>query len=178
MTADNVSPSVREIAALTARLRQLTAAGRTPDPVEDERFLADKRELLDRIAASREDGTTDVDEPELGCGYTRSAADAAGELAAEGRSIEQANAMVAAYLDDVSERVGVPVHRWGLDDTDLDDIRAVEAARTTSAVGQAHEAVASIPEPRTAEVDLMEPHATEPLESSDERVAEQAGEQR
>lgn len=86
--------------------------------------------------------------------------------------------MVVAYLDDVSERVGVPVHRWGLDDTDLDEIRAVEAARTSNAVGQAHEAVASIPEPRAVDDGLVEQHGAEPLESSDERVVERAGEQR
>jgi len=41
-------PSIAEIAALTARLRALSAA----DRVEVDRFLADKQDLLDRITAA------------------------------------------------------------------------------------------------------------------------------
>lgn len=48
MTDD--SPTVPEIAALTRRLRELSAAGRDADPDAVTRFLADKRALLDRIA--------------------------------------------------------------------------------------------------------------------------------
>lgn len=54
-------PTVREIAELTARLREITASGRHVDPAQDaaERaaFLADKDALLARIAAT--DPTTD-----------------------------------------------------------------------------------------------------------------------
>lgn len=57
-------------------------------------------------------------------GYVRSARQAARELAAEGRSIGEAEAMVSAYLDAVARATGLPVHRWGLDDVDLDAIRA------------------------------------------------------
>lgn len=45
-------PSVAEIAALTARLRRLSDAGARADDAEREVFLADKRDLLDRIAAN------------------------------------------------------------------------------------------------------------------------------
>jgi hypothetical protein len=43
------APSVREIAALTARLRALTTRGREADPGERAAFLADKQALLARI---------------------------------------------------------------------------------------------------------------------------------
>lgn len=42
-------PSVAEIAALTRRLRELSAPGRTVDPTERATFLADKDALLARI---------------------------------------------------------------------------------------------------------------------------------
>lgn len=45
-------PSVAEIAALTARLRQLSTAGARADADERAAFLADKEALLDRIAAT------------------------------------------------------------------------------------------------------------------------------
>ncbi|GAA5130195.1 hypothetical protein [Pseudonocardia adelaidensis] len=43
------TPSIREIADLTARLRTLTAAGRAVDPAERAAFLTDKTALLDGI---------------------------------------------------------------------------------------------------------------------------------
>jgi hypothetical protein len=49
-TPRNNTPSVAEVAALTARLRALTAAGRDADPAERAAFLADKDALLARIA--------------------------------------------------------------------------------------------------------------------------------
>ncbi|MGH3611296.1 MAG: hypothetical protein ACRDRK_01470, partial [Pseudonocardia sp.] len=49
------APSVREIAALTARLREITAQGRDVDPAERERFLADKDALIARITATETD---------------------------------------------------------------------------------------------------------------------------
>ncbi len=45
------SPTVAEIAALTARLRELSRPGREVDEVERAAFLADKQALLDRITA-------------------------------------------------------------------------------------------------------------------------------
>ncbi len=50
MTAhENGLPTVAEIAALTARLRRLSVAGRDADPAERAAFLADKDALLARI---------------------------------------------------------------------------------------------------------------------------------
>jgi hypothetical protein len=49
------APSLAEIAALTARLRALSAAGATADELERAAFLADKQELLDRIVAAEPD---------------------------------------------------------------------------------------------------------------------------
>ena len=48
----DTTPSVAEIAALTARLRALSNAGPDADPQERARFLADKDALLARIAAA------------------------------------------------------------------------------------------------------------------------------
>lgn len=54
-------PSVREIAALTARLRELSGRDRSADPVQDEAeravFLADKDALFARIPHAATDGT-------------------------------------------------------------------------------------------------------------------------
>ncbi|MDN5751466.1 MAG: hypothetical protein L0H64_23695, partial [Pseudonocardia sp.] len=44
-----VAPTVREIAALTARLRDISARGRAVDPAEREQFIADKDALIARI---------------------------------------------------------------------------------------------------------------------------------
>jgi hypothetical protein len=52
------TPSIREIAELTARLRRLSAAGRDADPVERAAFLSDKDALIARIeAATQRAGT-------------------------------------------------------------------------------------------------------------------------
>lgn len=48
-------PTVREIAALTARLRELSARGAGADPAERAAFLADKDALIDRITAALPD---------------------------------------------------------------------------------------------------------------------------
>jgi len=52
--ADESRPTVREIAALTARLRYLTASGRDVDAAERAAFLADKHALIERITAAAE----------------------------------------------------------------------------------------------------------------------------
>lgn len=49
------SPTVREIAEFTARLRDLSARGRSADPRERAAFLADKHALLARITDSQHD---------------------------------------------------------------------------------------------------------------------------
>ena len=46
------TPSIREIAELTRRLRELSNAGRDADPAERAAFLADKDALIARIEAS------------------------------------------------------------------------------------------------------------------------------
>lgn len=50
-------PSIAEIAALTARLQALSNAGRDADQAEVDRFLADKRDLLDRIDADLDESS-------------------------------------------------------------------------------------------------------------------------
>lgn len=60
---DGARPSVAEIAALTRRLRELSAPGRAVDPGERAAFLADKDALIARItdthAATDTDAATD-----------------------------------------------------------------------------------------------------------------------
>ncbi|QJY44808.1 hypothetical protein [Pseudonocardia broussonetiae] len=48
-------PTVREIAALTARLRDLTRPGAVADDAARAEFLADKEALLARIATNEEE---------------------------------------------------------------------------------------------------------------------------
>ena len=56
MARDDV-PSIREIAELTRRLRELSTAGRDADPAERAAFLDDKNALIARIqAATRSTG--------------------------------------------------------------------------------------------------------------------------
>jgi hypothetical protein len=148
-------PTVAEIAALTARLRTLSQAGRDADPAEVDRFLADKHELLDRIDADDLHGPTS--------GFTRSSALAVRELAAEGHP--DAEAMVCSYLDDVSERVGVPVHQWGLDESDMDESRTADARCTHDAVQHAHVAI----------TDRRTPEASAPFIVEETTVQDEAG---
>ena len=65
-------------------------------------------------------------EPEdlIWSGPTRSAEEAALWLARDGGSLDHARAQVRAYQDDVSARLGMSVHDWGIDDVDLDAIEA------------------------------------------------------
>ena len=231
------TPTVAEIADLTARLRALSHAGAAADPVERARFLADKDALIDRITANQrsdaraaafaaaaladvtraeaedggyalvgpsartwradpvtgrpiepasetehrtlrellgreqlstseptwtdsgeivstvipladapssgdrgwadtagvehdaadEPGLTGGEGPLIDAGPAFSAEEAAYELAVDGRSLDEARALVRGYLEEVSERVGTSVHQWGLDEADLADIRAHDA---------------------------------------------------
>ena len=62
------TPSIREIAELTARLRRLSTAGRDADPAERAAFLADKDALIARIeAASRRADTADDGPADAAC---------------------------------------------------------------------------------------------------------------
>jgi hypothetical protein len=52
------TPSIQEIAELTARLRQLSAAGSDADPAERAAFLTDKDALIARIEAANHRAAT------------------------------------------------------------------------------------------------------------------------
>lgn len=64
-------------------------------------------------------------------GPVMTAAAASSELVERGFDREQAQAMVAGYLDATSRELGCSVHRWGLDDEDLDRIVAHRTAAGT-----------------------------------------------
>ncbi|WP_300008285.1 hypothetical protein [Pseudonocardia sp.] len=109
-----IPPTVREIAELTARLRELSARGREVDPDQRAAFLADKHALLNRIRPA----------PHETASSPMSAEEAARRLTGPGRSLDESRALVRDYLDDTSDRVGVPAHLWGLDEYDLTAIES------------------------------------------------------
>ncbi|MEK6438942.1 hypothetical protein [Pseudonocardia sp. T1-2H] len=87
----------------------------------------------------------EIDDPDASL-VPVSATEAAARISVEaGRSPQVAEAIVRAYLDDLSAEVGVPVHQWGLDAADVAEARrrfewvdfeqgeTVEAARTRAA---------------------------------------------
>jgi hypothetical protein len=74
------------------------------------------------------------DGPMIDSGLSYSAEQAAHELAGPHRSLDEARVLVSSYLDDVSERVGVPVHRWSLDETDLAEIESGRTGAVSAAV--------------------------------------------
>lgn len=109
-------PTAREIARLTARLRQLSTPGRCVDPGERAAFLADKHALLDRIAdAERAPVSAEADE-------VVSYREAADRLTAMGHDRARAEVLISDYLDQTSRETGVSVHQWGLDQHDLEAI--------------------------------------------------------
>ena len=61
------TPSIREIAELTARLRRLSAAGRDADPAERAAFLADKDALIARIETANRRADADETPRRGGC---------------------------------------------------------------------------------------------------------------
>jgi len=79
------------------------------------------------IAPAEEHGLVGGEGPVLSSGPTLSAEEAAQALTDDGRSVEDAYAAVRRYQDATSERLGTPVHAWGLDAADLDAIRAEPA---------------------------------------------------
>jgi hypothetical protein len=68
-------------------------------------------------------------------GLAMTAADASSELVERGFDRAQAQGMVAGYLDAISRELGCSVHRWGLDDDDLDHIAAHRTAAGTDMSG-------------------------------------------
>ncbi|WP_219417707.1 hypothetical protein [Pseudonocardia nigra] len=128
-------PTAREITALTARLRELSARGWDVDPAERAAFVADKDALIDRIR----DASTDGPAADRSAAAEQSAraepvpevheadevvsrAEAAERLVELGHDWASAEAMVTEYLHDTSRAFGVPVYQWGLDQHDVDDI--------------------------------------------------------
>lgn len=85
------TPTAREIADLTARLRQLSTQGRHVDPGERAALLDDKHALLDRIAAAQRGSAAGED-----VGH-REAVD---RLVALGYDRARAEAMVSEFVDD------------------------------------------------------------------------------
>ncbi|MHA6781129.1 hypothetical protein ACVGOW_09050 [Pseudonocardia saturnea] len=84
-------PTAREIADLTARLRQLSTPGRHADPDELAAFLDDKHALLDRIATAERGSAA---------GKDVSNREAVDRLVALGYDRARAEAMVSELVDD------------------------------------------------------------------------------
>ncbi|MCW2720613.1 hypothetical protein [Pseudonocardia sp.] len=116
-----VAPTVREIAALTARLRDISARGRDVDPDERAAFLADKDALIARItdAPAERIGDLRAEHGPSSVEATITRAEAAQRLTELGHDPASAKAMVAEYLHETSRAVGVPVYQWGLDGHDV-----------------------------------------------------------
>lgn len=124
MTDRRSEPSIAEIAALTARLRALSAAGAAADPAERERFLAGKHALLARIAAAtadtghatREEHALDRDgPPDRADGTSPSTEAECGEIAVR---LAAVRARVAADDAGADSCLGAPPDHDGLDDPD------------------------------------------------------------
>jgi hypothetical protein len=113
-------------------------------------------QLTDRGRAA----TESPDQDPVWAGPTRSAENAARWLARDGRSIDDARAQVRAYQDAASERLGMPVHDWGLDDADL---AAITADTADPAV--------RVPRPRSAPDDEQRRAALAGWHAADATVA-------
>jgi hypothetical protein len=100
-------------------------------PLTDEPDLDDSDTWIDE---ADELGRTGGEGPPIDAGPALSAEEAAHELAADGRPLDEARALVRGYLDDVSTQVGAPVHWWGLDEADLAAIRADPMDRARGAL--------------------------------------------
>lgn len=93
----------------------------------DSRAVLGTRDLApidqeDTTMTTHEAGLTGAEGPPITSGTSMSASQAARDLTHDGYTIEEARGMVSRYLDDVSARIGVRVHQWGLDDRDVDEI--------------------------------------------------------
>ncbi len=140
-TGRPVEPKHQAVRKLLGRDELTTAdAARTDGDMESVVVpLADETDLDHRAEAhadspTAEPGLTGAEGPPIDAGPTLSAEEAAHELAAEGRSLDEARALVRGYLDDVSEQVGTSVHRWGLDAADLAAMRADPIDRARAAL--------------------------------------------
>jgi len=131
----NREPTVEEIAALTARLRELSNAGAAADEAERAKFLADKDALIERIIArTPRQAIWSGDEWADYRTYTR--VEAADELVARGVPPEQAPAVVERYLDGLSwERGWSPQDQWEIDDDDLTVMLTSPAAENDLSAG-------------------------------------------
>jgi hypothetical protein len=168
-----LAPSGAEIAALLARLRELTSRaateaeraafradkdallarlpdrGRPPDTTEpaDATDAADAAEVAqrspdsDRGLGETGDAAHSADRVDLagepaGGWHTVSGAQAAHQLAERGADLDTARAMVADYLRDTSDAVGVPADAWGLDQADIDAIATAHQLPAAAAAAE------------------------------------------
>lgn len=185
--ADGTAPPARpddpaEIAALIADLHTRIAAS-TADGVAVGQSADDSRSTVTSGGHDNRDdrpktesGLSGAEGGYLDPGPQYSAEQAARELAGPDRSLDEARALVAGYLAEVSEQLdGMPVHQWGLDGADLaaiDPARAGDAA--AAAVQDVRGAVAAVPGP-PAEAELRDDRDdTDSYEAGDALVREDA----
>ena len=89
--------------------------------------------MLDDSHAGANLGLSGAEGPPLDAGPALTAEEAAQELAADGRSLDEARALVRGYLADVSAQVGASADLWGLDEADLAAIRSSPPASSAAA---------------------------------------------
>lgn len=173
-------PTIAEIAALTARLRVLSDAGRAADPDEVARFLADKDDLIDRI-------TADTDPPARGRDAVRAAMAAKDAV----REVARARAAAGGYA-----LVGPSARTWHIDDQGRPTVEASDAEHRAirellqyealdagepawiDAGGGQSEIVSTVVAPALAEADdrvlhehsAIHNHAASPSSTEDERT--------
>lgn len=129
-------PTVREIAALTARLRDISGRGRAVNEAQRAAFLADKDALLARIPHPADDTVPaavagggrggfvprlDAD-PAAARYESMSAVQAQRRIAQVGFTAADAQLMVEQYVTEQSTRHGEPAGGWQLDPYDLAEI--------------------------------------------------------
>jgi RNA polymerase sigma factor (sigma-70 family) len=132
-----------------ARMREICGA-RSPNPLASNLPMAERERIKwQRIKArkARASATPADDAAYIGMAgvaSTRTAEEAAHVLAHDGRSLDEARAMVGEYLDAASARARVAVHAGGLDDADIACLDG--AGRPDPAVPGA---AVAVPQPRT-----------------------------
>lgn len=165
------TPSIAEIAALTARLRALSTAGRAAGPAEVDQFLADKRDLLDRIPSDDRDAEFDRHVVSVSrAAVARDAAleqqdwPAAARLAAETRAAIDATLAAGATRDEIARELDYPGGADALDGPHIDDLLA-----TDSSDAVAH---SEIPSPDHVAGDAGDPWAAYRAYTATEAAAE------